>query len=104
MPVLVSPPRPLAVAAILALLGGCAGTQAVDTSTDAFLRSALDAYGVIAVAPSRPVAGAPRRALPPAGPPLTRQQVCAGRSGPLPQYIDARTRQPIDCGPAALSV
>ena len=98
--------RPPLVVAVMVLLAGCASTTgAVDTSTDAFLRSAFDAYGVIEVAPSRPAMTTSRRPVQPATPPLTRQQVCAGRAGPLPEYIDARTRQPIDCGPAnALSV
>lgn len=110
-----SVPRPkpsLSVAAVMVLLGGCASTTGtVDSSTDAFLRTALDAYGVIEVTPSARTAGTARRPLQPASPPLTasppptRRELCANRSGPQPGYLDARTRQPIDCGPAgALSV
>jgi hypothetical protein len=78
-------------------LAGCAQPPADAGSTDQFLRSALDAYGVIAVAPAG--APTPRSASTLPTQRLTREEVCRGRFGPQPDYIDARTRRPIDCGP-----
>lgn len=109
------PSRTTVVAALAAaaLLSGCdvpAPSSRDMASTDDFVRNALDAYGVISVAPSAPIQTGPTTApstAPPVQPPLvasqslTLDEVCRGRSGLQTDYVDDRTGQPIDCGPEA---
>lgn len=105
------PLRAVFALVIASTLGACAAGPSRDMgTTDAFLRSALDAYGVIDVVPtSRAVAEAP------AGAPLdattganrrasgamTLTEACQGKTGIQPGLLDATTRQPIDCGSGA---
>jgi len=98
-------PRAAAALAILASLAACAQTTTgAATDTDAFVRNALDAYGVVDIVPAGPRTpiGEPLDVTRPAdaATSLTVEEVCRGRSGPHPRYRDANTGQPIDCGPA----
>lgn len=114
--------RTLAALTAVASISACAHTGKQDVSTtDKFLRNALDAYGVVDViprealaVPAAPATTAPATSAPMASTDLLRQQqsqqtgrrtygtveeACAGRTGIQRSLKDARTGQPIDCGP-----
>lgn len=107
-PTIPTPKLAMGVIALFALTACETTTRQNSADTDAFVRNALDTYGVIDVVPSAPLPTAttassepldatnstrqPRR--------LTVEQACAGRTGIQRQYRDTRTGQPLDCGPA----
>lgn len=106
-----NPPRAAFALVIVSALGACAAGPSRDMgTTDAFLRNALDAYGVIDVVPSsRAAPEAPARAPLDAttsadrraSGAMTLTEACQGKTGIQPGLLDATTRQPIDCGSGA---
>ena len=97
------------------ILTGCEATRnsGNPAETDAFLRNALDTYGVIDVVPSAPVA-TNGSATAPAGEPLdatnqrarpqlTVAEACEGKTGVQRGLRDTRTGEWLDCGPGEVA-
>ena len=94
------------------IFAGCdeVAHQGSPAETDAFLRNALDTYGVIDVVPSAPIAGRAQSARaggPPldaagqgAGQRLSIAEACEGKTGIQRGLRDTRTGQWLDCGPS----
>lgn len=97
-------------------LAACADTTAgSSTDTSAFVRNALDTYGVVDVVPAASLAPAPVATSAPADPlgladtpssgseprRMSLAEACRGKTGVQRGLLDAKTRQPIDCGPAS---
>jgi hypothetical protein len=105
------PVRAALALVVASAIGGCATGPSSDMgTTDAFLRNALDAYGVIDVVPDMSTiggkaAGAPLDATNTArrtgSDTMTLSEACEGNTGIQPGLLDATTRRPIDCGSSA---